>query len=230
MRTRIRAAASAAVVALAAATALFNGAPGAIAGNGDAVIAGQINTATFGTSIQNTFISNPCTTVAFAGLSGCGDPGLRGVTSGTSGVEGENQGLGNGVYGHANNSAASGVYGQNDGTGFGVAGRANQGTGVLADSTNGIALSVTGKAKFSRSGRVTISYPNKSATVTGVPVTAKSLAFATLQKFLAGQYVVAAVPKLSGSSNSFTIYLNKAPGSSTNPQSVVVGWQVIERP
>ena len=42
--------------------------------------------------------------------------------------------------------------------------------------------------------------------------------------------MVAVVPNLSGSSNSFTIYLNKAPGSSTNPTSVVVGWQVIEKP
>ena len=54
--------------------------------------------------------------------------------------------------------------------------------------------------------------------------------FATEQKFLAGVYVVAAVPNLSGSSNSFTIHLNKAPGTVTTPKSVTVGWYVIEHP
>jgi len=82
-------------------------------------------------------------------------------------------------------------------------------------------------------------YVNVSATckwpllwpfVSNVPVTAKTLAFATIQKFLSGTYVVAAVTNLSGSSNSFTIYLNKAPGSSTAPKSVTVGWYLVERP
>jgi len=61
-------------------------------------------------------------------------------------------------------------------------------------------------------------------------VTSKSLVFATIQKFLAGVYVVAAAPNISRSSNSFTIYLNKAPGSATVPKSVTVGWEVIEHP
>jgi hypothetical protein len=98
----------------------------------------------------------------------------------------------NGVSGRTSTATASGVYGQKDSTGFGVAGRAANCTGVFADSANGTALQVSGKAQFSRSGVVTITYPAKSAVVTGVPVTSKSFAFATIQKFLAGVYVVAA--------------------------------------
>jgi hypothetical protein len=149
---------------------------------------------------------------------------------GLIGVLGNSLGAGDGVDGTASNSCCSAVYGLNSGTGNGVAGRADTGTGVLAASTSGTALKVSGKAQFSRSGLVTITYPAKSKVITGVPLTAKSLVLATQQKFLAGVYVVAAVPNLSGSSNSFTIYLSKAPGTSAVPKSVTVAWQVIERP
>ena len=112
--------------------------------------------------------------------------GVYGV--GNIGVRGQAETTGNGVEGDANNSSASGVYGQNDGTGFGVAGRSN-GVGVLGDSATGIgvmatspggtALRVDGKVRFGRSGVVTITYPAKSAVISSVPVTSKSLAFAT---------------------------------------------------
>jgi hypothetical protein len=158
-----------------------------------------------------------------------------------SGVEGKATKTGaTGVYGegtyavHGKSASGWGVWGEGSDRGVygisdneGVVGFSNN-VGIRAESPN-IALRVKGKAEFSRSGTVTISYPNKQATVTGVPVTAKSLAFATLQQFLAGRYVLAAVPNLGGSSNSFTIYLNKAPGSSSTPKSVVVAWQVIEK-
>jgi hypothetical protein len=149
---------------------------------------------------------------------------------GLIGVLGNSLGAGDGVDGTANNSCCSAVYGLNSGTGNGVAGQADAGTGVLAASNGGIALKVDGKAQFSRSGLVTITYPAKSKVISGLPLTAKSLAIATVQKYLAGVYVVAAVPNLSGSSNSFTIYLSKAPGTSAVPKSVTVAWQVIERP
>ena len=141
------------------------------------------------------------------------------------------------MYGHASNSAASGVYGQNDGTGFGVAGRASSGTGVLGDSANGVgvvassqnatALQVTGKAQFSRSGVATVAgtaaAPKNSVKVS-LPITAKSMMTATLQKFVAGVYVVAAVPNVSG--GFFTLYLNKAVTTSVGP----IAWIVTERP
>jgi hypothetical protein len=81
-----------------------------------------------------------------------------------------------GVYGSTTSPITSGVYGHNDDIGYGVAGRADSGTGTLGDSANGIgvlanspngtALSVSGTAKFSRSGMVSIPYPAKTATVT----------------------------------------------------------------
>jgi hypothetical protein len=222
--------------ALVALTVTFIGGTGptATATQGQPVIAGQYNTAT------------STTTVANSGAAGDGlnviatSPGVRGIYAsapgigvdgnGPTGVRGVSSGSGDGVDGVANNSCCSAVFGKNDGTGNGVAGQADTGTGVLAASTGGIALKVDGKAQFSRSGIVTITYPAKSKVVSGVPLTGKSLVLATQQKFLAGVYVVAAVPNLSGSSNSFTIYLSKAPGTSAVPKSVTVAWQVIERP
>lgn len=241
MVVRKVAAVSAAFVALAVAFVAGTGSS-ATATQGQPVIDGQANYATSVTGIQNTDANEPAFRVDAAGtgigissIAGAAGIGVFGFTGGDccaayegDGVHGS--GSDNGVSGQTANRAASGVYGQNDGTGYGVAGRANYGTGVLADSSNGTALEVNGKAKFSRSGVVTISYPSKSAIVTGFPVTSKSLVLAAIQKYLAGVYVVAAVPVLSGSSNSFTIYLNKAPGTSTAPKSVTVGWYVVEHP
>jgi hypothetical protein len=226
--------------------------------NLDSAFQGAIDKSNFN-GLEGTQFSNSGGGVEGVGPTGvwgvasiAGGNGVKGEASGQSGT--------NGVYGHANNSDASGVYGQNDNTtgGYGVAGRSSapalgakvgagvlgedtsngvgvwghavNGTGVYADSPGGYALQVNGKASFSRSGVLTISYPNKSARVTGVAVTSRSLVLATVQKYLAGVYVVAAVPVLSGSSNSFTIYLNKAPGSSSKPKSVTVGWFVVEKP
>jgi hypothetical protein len=180
------------------------------------------------------------------GLDGYG--GYIGVygTGGTYGVEGfsgsgtgvfgrtsaENQ---NGVYGQANNSGGSGVYGANDGAGYGVAGRADSGTGVLGDSLHGVgvlasstlatALDVEGRASFSRSGLVSISYPNKSATVS-VPggLTSSSLVLALVQD-ASGVYVKSAVPNTSN--GTVQINLNKAPGSGTNPKTAHVAWFVL---
>lgn len=171
-------------------------------------------------------------------------------SSAASGVFGENSGGGNGVYGFSDagtgvagvsssangvegesaGSAASGVFGQNGSTGYGVAGQADSGTGVwgdsasstgvLASSANGTALQVSGKAAFSRSGRLTIAAGKTSAIVTGVALSSASLVLATLQQHVAGVYVVAAVPNVAGS--SFTVYLSKAPTASAQ-----VAWFVV---
>jgi len=217
------------VVGVLAAALLFGGIP-AQATNGDPVIAGQYVSATATTGI----LANSSGSV-FDGENGGSGSGVNGYSNGGSGVLGDGnfgsgvEGFssgGNGVYGHVSTSA-SGVYGENIGTGFGVAGRANNGVGVLADSLNGAALRVNGKAEFSRSGNtVTITYPAKSKTVTGLSLSSNSIVFATLQRYLAGVYVVAAVP--NPGAGSFTIYLNKAPGTSTTPKSVTVGWFVVD--
>lgn len=159
----------------------------------------------------------------------------QGEGTGDSGVYGTGQA--NGVFGETSNSIASGVYGQNDSTGYGVAGRANSGTGVLGDSANGVgvtanspngtALQVTGPAQFSRSGTATVAgtsaAPKKSVQVS-LPITAMSMMTATLQKYVAGVSVVAAVPNVSG--GYFTIYLNKAVKTSVGP----IAWIVTEMP
>lgn len=67
----------------------------------------------------------------------------------TAAIHGQS-GNGNAVEGISQKDIASGVYGENDSTGYGVAGRANNGTGVLADSANGYALNVNGKATQAR--------------------------------------------------------------------------------
>ena len=224
MSRRIGLATLTALLGLVVSVVAFGRAPGAIATQGQPIIAGQTNTATNGTVIQNTTESIPaCSNFSSRGLTACGSTGLvafgteQGVyatgqiavggqggihgvhgsgstagvygvsnTSNGSGVEGDSDGDGNGVFGHANNSFASGVYGQNLGTGYGVAGRANQGTGVLADSNNGTALTVNGKAQFSRSGTATVvgtaASPRSSVTVTNVALTLKSLVLVTPQK------------------------------------------------
>jgi hypothetical protein len=167
-----------------------------------------------------------------------GTYGVEGFSSSGTGVFGITTADGqNGVYGHAANTSGSGVYGQNDGAGYGVAGRASGGTGILGDSANGIgvlassqnatALKVTGKAQFSRSGVATVagtSAAPKNSVKVSLPITGKSMMTATLQKYVAGVYVVAAVPNVSG--GYFTIYLNKPVTTSVSP----IAWMVTERP
>jgi hypothetical protein len=75
-------------------------------------------------------------------------------------------------------------------------------TGVLADSSNGIALTVQGKATFSRSGIVTIPHGTDFLTVALAGVTIASMILATSQQNK-GVYVRAAVP----GTGSFTIRL-----------------------
>jgi hypothetical protein len=100
-------------------------------------------------------------------------------------------------------------------------------------SANGQALRVDGRATFSRSGRVTISFPNRSATVpVSGPLSGSSsfperpsLALATVQSNLPGVFVRAAVLNLAA--GTLTIHLNKAPGTAEAPKAVVVGWMVV---
>jgi hypothetical protein len=211
---------------------------------------GGTNCETNPTIVENTSINEGFgaeATDGFAGLYGSNISNASTVGEETAGVYGlgagtgddgvYGNGLANGVFGETSNNSASGVYGQNGGTGSGVAGRASSGTGVLGDSANGTgvwassqnatALKVTGKAQFSRSGVATVAgtsaAPAKSVRVS-LPITAKSMMTALLQKFVAGVYVVAAVPNVSG--GYFTIYLNKAVSTSVGP----IAWIVTERP
>jgi hypothetical protein len=92
---------------------------------------------------------------------------------------------------------------------------------------SGIALMVDGKAQLKRSGVATVagssSAPKNSVRVT-ISITAKSMMVATLQKFVSGVFVIAAVPNVTG--GYFTIYLNKSVTTSVGP----IAWTVVERP
>jgi hypothetical protein len=166
--------------------------------------------------------------------------GVVGTTAGSAanGVAGQNTGAGNGVFGDTNSATASGVYGHNSGAGFGVAGRAAGGIGALGDSANGVgvwansdnatALKVTGKAQFSRSGVVSITGTTTTprfAVSVALPLTAKSMVTATLERYFPGVWVVAAVPN-TPVAGRFTIYLNKSVTTTVGP----IGWIVSERP
>ena len=172
MSRRIGFATLSALLGLVVSVVAFGRAPGAIATQGQPVVAGQSNTATSSTGIFSSGVgfglevtdgggisagtSSPGHGEGLKGQGGVGAWGLQtgsavdgagvlGFGTAGAGVVGESQ-TNNGVFGTVNTATTSGVYGQNDGAGFSVAGRANQGTGVLADSTNGTALAVNGKA------------------------------------------------------------------------------------
>jgi hypothetical protein len=138
---------------------------------------------------------------------------------GNNGVEGDiGTGGTAGVYGHASGTAGygvagsgpTGVYGAGatagveggSGAGSGVYGHAQGGIGVRAEATSGTALQVTGKAKFSRSGIVTVPAGSASTTVSLAGVTASSMVVATAQQN-GSVFVKAAVP----AGGSFKIFL-----------------------
>jgi hypothetical protein len=135
--------------------------------------------------------------------------GVEGVSPTGDGVLGRNTGsTGIGVHG-LTGGTGSAVFGQATTNGVGINGTSATGLGVLAASTSGTALQVNGKAKFSRSGIVTVSAGTASKTVSLSGVSGNSMVFAMAQQN-PGVYVKAAIP----GSGSFTIYLTgNAPGS-----------------
>jgi len=219
------------------------------ANTGDALILGQINQAGAETALNSSTIHGLTVTAQNTGIDGSGtyigvngtgtgtggSVGVRGVTQSPStnsdGVWGLNSGQGNGVFGLANNSGASGVYGQNNGDGYGVAGRAANGNGVLGDSANGtgvwanssagLALRVTGRANFSRSGVVVVQAGHTSAIVTGMQLSGSSFVLATLQNNNGNVALKNAVP--IPQYGAIQLNLTAAPTA-----NVIVGWLVLE--
>jgi hypothetical protein len=115
-------------------------------------------------------------------------------------------------------SGAIGVFGFTGNTEWPTPPTTGVGVWAAAGSTSDVALQVTGKAKFSRSARVSISSTATSKKVTMAGVTSSSYVIATLQTSVSGCYVRAVVC----SSGYFTIYLSKAPG-----KTVYAGYMVI---
>jgi len=108
----------------------------------------------------------------------------------------------------------------------GVYGYAPTGTGVVAQSDDGAALRVTGKAAFSRSGRVSL--PKGKAYV-DVDLASKGglagspLCFATIQTRRPGVHVETVRPNYP-SAGKLRIYLNKVASSTS---STSIAWMVM---
>jgi hypothetical protein len=161
--------------------------------------------------------------VSLSGAAGVSGHSQNGSGTGVKGVGAaygvEGQGESYGLYGH---DSSVGVYAQ--GTSEGVHGFSNSGTGVAALSNSGTALSVDGKARFSRSGKTGIAAGDKRKSVPMSGLAAPTLVTATVQGApITGLYVasVQVRPPL----NKFTIYLSKAvPAGKT----AIVGWFVVK--
>jgi hypothetical protein len=218
MKARITLGIAGALIALTVSFMAFAGTPGAIATQGQPVIAGQNNDETTATRIWNFAVSGHCLAeTSDGGLVVCGeensgfgiasqgdDYGVKGeADEGGTGVFGENNGnTGIGVWGKTGGTGSA-VYGQATASGAGVFGDTTNGTGVQARSTNGTALNVLGKAKFSRSGITTIAAGASSKTISLAGLTTASMVLATSQQN-STIFVRSAVPV----SGSFTIRLN----------------------
>jgi hypothetical protein len=150
------------------------------------------------------------TTGSSTGVYGEGDTGVWGY--GGWGVFGASDSSGTGVYGFSGASVPSAP------AHVGVFGYSDSGTGVYAKSaSNGTALYVNGKARFSRSGRTSIA-AGSSKKITLAGVTSSSYVIATLQTNRAGLTVQSVVC----GAGSFTIYLNKSVSATTS-----IGYLVI---
>jgi hypothetical protein len=131
-----------------------------------------------------------------------------------------------GVWGDSPDIGVLGT-GGNGVVGFGrvgVVGEANSLAGSIAlwayaPPTNQVALRVTGKVNFSRSGRRSMVSGNRSKVVLLPGVSATSKVFAVLGTSESGRWVRAVVP----AAGKFTIYLNTALTS-----SAVVSWFVLD--
>jgi hypothetical protein len=169
-----------------------------------------------------------------------GSRGVSGFTLAGQGVHGDatsGQGVagaattGQGVKGTATTGDA--VLGQSTSgksvhgiatTGQGVSGEATTGTGVKAVAMTGLALDVTGRAFFSRSGRSAVAANRTYVDVT-VPggLSASAIVFATLQYSVSGVWVTAARPNYP-TSGKVRISLSKVASTTT---TIAVAWFVV---
>jgi hypothetical protein len=112
----------------------------------------------------------------------------------------------------------AGVVGVGDDGVVGLGGPTGAGVRALGDTTTSVALAVSGKVTFSRSGRVTILTGRSSIKVNLAGTTTSSRVFAVLHSNRSGRYVRAVVP----TTGSFTIYLN-----TTVTANTFIAWFVI---
>src|SRR5262245_35829260 len=237
---RVFLAAAAGAAAATAATALDPRAAVRAGVDGDVVL-GALNTATATTALRITAndqdvlrvrgVAENATIVGANDDVGAGvrgeattGAGVLGVAPNGSGVEGSSA-MGNGVLGSS--EEGTGVFGTISLSGNAVHGHsfATAGVGVRASAEAGTALVVDGKARFSRSGRVTIPTGADHIDVDLKPLGGLSgtpLCFANLQIRRTNVYVVAVRPNIP-SAGKMRIYLSKAVTSSTTVAWVVLG-------
>ncbi|MFL5736203.1 MAG: hypothetical protein ACJ76P_02550 [Actinomycetota bacterium] len=169
------------------------------------------------------------------GTSATGD-GVEGYGGGTNiGVYGQGgDGGGNGVQGYAGTAAGTGVFGVNVAGGTGVLGAGDVAGGIgvhghgasigvqaEAIGSSAVALDVLGKARFSRSGVLTVKATKSAATKGSVPLSSGSLVLATIQQSAPGFSVESAVPNVANS--SIAIHLNQPAPTG----GIKVAWFVV---
>ena len=201
--------------------------PGARSGvvgysGGGSAPAGPGKTGVYGEATQDT-ASRGVSGFSLAGQGVRGEAttgqGVQGIATTGQAVRGDTTG-GTGVHGQA--TSGKGVRGVATG-GDGVAGEATSGVGVRATATTGVALAVSGRATFSRSGKVTVPVGVTSIDVTVAGgLTSSAIAFATLQYLRTGVYVVGARPNWP-SAGKLRIYLNKSLATATPVAWFVIG-------
>jgi hypothetical protein len=173
-----------------------NSGPGVEAFSQSSYGIGAYSTSSIAVYADSQATNNP----AISGRANAGNTGVKGFSGGFAGPNRAKTG----VHGYAAQDANSrGVVGQST-LGQGVRGEATGGTGGYFTATIGTALQVSGKAKFSRSGKIPVAAGAASATKTLAGVTTASMILALFATNEAGVWVRAAV----AGAGSFTIYFN----------------------
>ncbi len=234
IRSRREVLATALGAAGAATAAALVGPAVALAANGDTVKVGEEHTGTTYTRIENTTpgtqeagIIGKASGVGVLGASVAG-MGVIGRSTSACGVQGFSEtdaGLnGFGRVGLWAEASELGVWAKSI-TGQGVHGETTIGVGVYATATTGTALQVSGKAKFSRSGRATVLKRKSYVDITVAGgLTSRSMVHATLQTHRRGVAVAAVRINYPGAGKA-RIYLTKVASTSSN---TYVGWFVAE--
>jgi len=214
-------------------------------GTSATVISGTSNTAIEGHSGTSTGVfgvSNSNSGVLGQSDSGSGVSGVSTSQVGIWGwnfaanvpaVVGEAEGGSTGVFGWSGSGglpavpAKTGVYGlaAQDAASVGVRGESPDGTGVVATTTTGTALQVTGKAKFNRSGKASVLAGKTyvDVTVTG-GLASNSVVHATMQTYRSG-VGIAAARKNYPTAGKVRIYLTKVASTTA---STSIAWLVTE--
>lgn len=165
-----------------------------------------------------------CPTKGAHGVYGQSNKGdaVLGVSFEGTGVTGTCKVVGqSGVHGldQTPKAGSHGVFGQSP-HGDAVLGSSPNGVGVHAESTNGLALRVQGKTKFSTSGITSVASGQRTATISVAGLTTSDMVLATIQRAESGVFIEAAQP----STGSFTITLSKVPSA-----PLPVAWFVLSQ-